>query len=603
MSENYTFSQIADAVNARAAEFAEHVLGEKPQSRGSRQVRFLSKGRLVVTVSGAKAGSYTNYGDGTFGDMIDLYQRHVNCTKGEAVDYAKGWLGLSDGRPMPEIKRTSPEELKRQEEEEKAKKIRTARWLWKQTDTVLGANAAEYLRRRGIRVAPPPCVRYRQLDEEAMRKLGHEPAEYSGKCFESLVFASTSATGDVQAIQQVLLLGPQKAPIDAKKLSFGSIPGAAVKLAQPTDGRLVLAEGPETGLSVWQATGIATWITLGSQNFSSVEIPASVREILIACDLESYCAGIAAALKAARHWRARGREVKLLLPAPVDDRSDVPDLDFNDLVKDGGTGAGDDGIRSRVAAAETCGDAGFERDACILMRDPRDALALWRATGAPVIATVKPIIADAHAPMDASRVIVVVGPGEKDPDTTELARRGIPISYLRLSTLSIRDVAERGGPEALSRLLGFATPRGMATLHGIERLALHPNGAAVITQARKAADEADAAGSRCACLAYNAQQPKETPYDWSPLAGRTAIVAPVHSRVGIEHAAGAVAWIRNAGAAQVRLIEWPLFVPSEDGYILKHRAVPKGYDLALAVEDGWRGEHMAALLSMAVSLA
>ena len=602
MTETYTFAQIAAAVNARAAEFAEHVLGEKPQSRGARQHRFLSKGRLVVTVSGAKAGSYTNYGDGTFGDMIDLYQRHVNCTKGEACDYAKGWLGLSDGAAMPEIKRISPEELKRQEDEEKGKKIRTARWLWNQATAVLGANAQEYLRYRGIRVIPPSCVRYRQLDAEAMEKLGHNPEEYNGKCFEALVFASTSLTGEVQALQQVLLLGSRKAPIDAKKLSFGSIPGAAVKLAEPTDGRLILAEGPETGLSVWQATGIATWITLGAQNFVTVDVPATVREIIIAVDLETYCHGLAAALKAARHWRSRGRIVKFMLPASVDNRSDVPELDFNDMVKTGGTGAGDAGIRERAAQAETCRETGMDVNACVLLKDPREALALWRATGAPVVATVKTVIPDAHTPLDASSLIVVVGVGEDEPDTTELAKRGIPVSILRLTTMSIRDVLEQGGAEAVERLLKLATPRGKAVFHGVERLALQPDSNVILTQSRRAADQASDVASGYACIAYNAQQPKETPYDWSLLANRNIVIAPSHSAAGLEHAAGAAAQAQAGKAASVRMIEWPLYVPTEEGPVIRHRRLPRNYDLFQAVEDGWRGEHINELIAGALAV-
>ena len=52
--------------------------------------------------------------------------------------------------------------------------------------------------------------------------------------------------------------------------------GAAIRLpARLPDAPLLLAEGPETGLSVWAATGAETWVALGSM--SLLELPAGRR--------------------------------------------------------------------------------------------------------------------------------------------------------------------------------------------------------------------------------------------------------------------------------------------------------------------------------------
>ena len=64
------------------------------------------------------------------------------------------------------------------------------------------------------------------------------------------------------AVQRVHLT-PDGRKAEAGKITNGYMAGAAVRLPGDPTGPLLVAEGPETGLSVWSATGYETWVALG----------------------------------------------------------------------------------------------------------------------------------------------------------------------------------------------------------------------------------------------------------------------------------------------------------------------------------------------------
>jgi len=127
----------------------------------------------------------------------------------------------------------------------------------------------------------------------------------------------------------------------------GALAGVAVRLPGPADGPLLLAEGPETGLSVWRATGHETWIALGSM--SRLVVPQ--RRIVIVCaddDLLHHpdprkAAATRALAKAVRGWRESGVWLGVATPT-AHRRQDKSD--FNDLLQTSGIVA----VRARLSA-------------------------------------------------------------------------------------------------------------------------------------------------------------------------------------------------------------------------------------------------------------
>ncbi|MCE3370507.1 toprim domain-containing protein, partial [Staphylococcus aureus] len=74
------------------------------------------------------------------------------------------------------------------------------------------------------------------------------------------------------------------ARFECPKRALGSLGQGAVRLAEPVDGKLGLAEGIESALSAMQLFGIPCWASLGNERFGLVAIPDSVRELHLFID-------------------------------------------------------------------------------------------------------------------------------------------------------------------------------------------------------------------------------------------------------------------------------------------------------------------------------
>lgn len=101
---------------------------------------------------------------------------------------------------------------------------------------------------------------------------------------------------------------------------------AAVRM--PGRGRLILCEGPETGLSIWLATGRPVAACLGIAGMGALRMG---KTITLAGDADDPGSQAALALeRAARARRARGQKVTVIIP---------PYGDFNDIHKEQGLAA------------------------------------------------------------------------------------------------------------------------------------------------------------------------------------------------------------------------------------------------------------------------
>ena len=72
---------------------------------------------LAVHLTGAKAGIWCDFADGSKGDPLDLIEACLRLDKGEAVLWAKDWLGIGDGSraplqppPQPQHSETPPQD-------------------------------------------------------------------------------------------------------------------------------------------------------------------------------------------------------------------------------------------------------------------------------------------------------------------------------------------------------------------------------------------------------------------------------------------------------------------------------------------------------------
>lgn len=211
-----------------------------------------------------------------------------------------------------------------------ARRIAYARRLWAASSPVAGTAAERYLvdaRHIPVPTVWPDAVRF------------HEPT-----C--ALIVAATLADGTVQAVQRIRLT-PEGTKAEATperpvKITNGVLAKAAVRLPGDPAACLLLAEGPETGLSVWSTTGHETLIALGGM--AGVPLPEGRRIVTCRDDDPKHSPADRQTAKAVAAWRTFGHRVAVASPWPfrLYDKTD-----FNDTLKQNGA----DGVRRRIEAA------------------------------------------------------------------------------------------------------------------------------------------------------------------------------------------------------------------------------------------------------------
>ena len=188
-----------------------------------------------------------------------------------------------------------------------------ARRVWHATRPIAGTVAAAYLDARGVgHVAA--ALRFR-------RGLSRPTAP--GR-FPALVAGAQDVSGRFLGIQRTYLDGPHKAAVEPVSASLGSLAGGAVRLLEPADGGLPVGEGVESVAAAVKALDWpgGAWATLGTSGMAAVELPESVRRVVIAADRDAAGAGQKAAATLARRLKAEGRRVGCWLPSIFGDFND-----------------------------------------------------------------------------------------------------------------------------------------------------------------------------------------------------------------------------------------------------------------------------------------
>lgn len=148
--------------------------------------------------------------------------------------------------------------------------------IWREATPIGDTPAKSYLEARGIRAA-----------SRALRFHPRTPLGPKGNTqyLPALIAAVTMDHGLV-AIHRTFLnpTRPAVPPFDYPKRALGSLASGAVRLFDPVEGRLGLAEGIESALAAKALTQIPCWASLGNERFGLVSIPESVRELHLFVD-------------------------------------------------------------------------------------------------------------------------------------------------------------------------------------------------------------------------------------------------------------------------------------------------------------------------------
>lgn len=333
MSCPMSVAQLADALKERFAELATILLGAPNRNLSTpQQLRFGSRGSLAVEIKGEHAGRWYDFEAGVGGAGLELIQHHMGLNKDAARTWARNWLGeppvesnRASGTSAPASPSPTSAGPTASDDAERAEKVAT---IVAQAADPTSSPVLPYLLSRGITIVLPDCIRFRS------RAFG----EYG-----AMVALATDAAGEVLAVQQVYLTsGGNKAQVKVVKRTNKTIDGwasrGAVRL--PGSAPLVLCEGVETALSIWQATGQEVWACLGISNIARAPVPIG-GVVIIARDGDA--AGSPAekqVIRAATSLAGRGSQVMVATPPLGQDFNDV-------LIREG-----DEAVRSRIVEAK-----------------------------------------------------------------------------------------------------------------------------------------------------------------------------------------------------------------------------------------------------------
>jgi putative DNA primase/helicase len=143
--------------------------------------------------------------------------------------------------------------------------------------------------------------------------------------FPTMLAAVTDPHGGMVALHRTYISEDgKKAPVpQPKKLSrtTGPLAGASIKLHPPAtiDGKLVLgvAEGIETALACYLASGIPTWSCMNAGGVRAFDWPQGLQSLIVFSDNDASGVGQAAAHDLAGRAAAAGVEVRVLVPEIV----------------------------------------------------------------------------------------------------------------------------------------------------------------------------------------------------------------------------------------------------------------------------------------------
>lgn len=322
---------------------AEHLLGQPNKALSAkRELRWGAKGSLRVHISGPKTGGWTDFEAGEKGDPFGLIRYVRRCDFAEAVRWAVGWAGIdtgSDVTPESEAERharlsrrnRARDQADRKADADRSRRIRIAQFIAGHAIKVEAESVGDrYLTQtRGV---PRPAGGW----PDAVRFLDAWSDQLS-----AIAFIATDASGKICGLQRVSL-DKHGRKISKKSRGAFAETGAVVRLPGLSDGPLLIAEGPETGLSVWAATGFETWIAVGG--LSRLNPPQGRRVVICRDDDPEDSPADKALGRAVEKWRLAETDIVLAQPWP-ERRSNRSD--FNDLIQSGGK----DAVLGRIEAA------------------------------------------------------------------------------------------------------------------------------------------------------------------------------------------------------------------------------------------------------------
>ena len=346
--------QVRKALRPHAEDLFHAAFG-RPANPRARAWRAKGKNAISMEMRGRKRGVWHDFAAGAGGDLLDLVAvTRCNLTSAKSdfprvldeaarlcglVEDAGAWRGFSKPRPRQE---DEPDE-----DETNLWHAATVAALVRRVRDVAGTPAEVYLAGRGIMdlpakglgwVPPVPDLPVLHARRGALLVWGLDGREWPVGGQRILVTPSG-----------------RRSTVKPRKPAFGRIGGFPARFPARDvhrGGPLVVAEGPESALSIRQATGLECWAVFGVTNWATAPLPKG-RTVIFAPDQDGRDSPAGRAFRRAVFVQ-RARSVDLCIAEAPEEPGSGNDL--NDTARR----AGDYAVRAAIEAARAVTEADIE---------------------------------------------------------------------------------------------------------------------------------------------------------------------------------------------------------------------------------------------------
>ncbi len=275
---------------------------------------------------------WTDYrGDGCYicnqcgrGDGLGLIMKAMGVSYREACEVVEGYLG--EGSIVHQAKQKAPApSLDPDWDPMQRTKLRE---LWASAHPLYAVRAVEaYLKNRGI--ALPETT-----ELKAMHRLDYWSNGRTQQ-FPALLARVSDTEGRMVNIHRTYInkYGDHKASVEAprklmKSAWSGGSGGGCIKIMDPSDGVIAVAEGIETALAFHKLTALPVWSCISTGLMLTLQLPGAIKRVSIAADNDQNGAGMAAA------WALAARLKKEYPDVRVDISRPCKYGDFADVIND-----------------------------------------------------------------------------------------------------------------------------------------------------------------------------------------------------------------------------------------------------------------------------
>lgn len=349
--------EVRDALKGHAEELFRAAFGE-PDNPRAHEWRD-RKGKISMEMQGEKRGFWNDFSGEGGGDLFDLVavtRFGLLKAKGsfpkvleEAARMCSIGTGREAWRGFPK-ERPKPQSVEARDGDGRDKRDWNAAKVIAVIDGIRPAErtpAAAYLAGRGVTDLPKTGLGWLP---------GSRDLPFRNRRCGALLVWAISDTGWPTGGQRILVT-PSGRPsgVKPRKSSFGQVGGSPARFPARSGKEsepLVVAEGPESALSVRQVIGLECWAVFGVTNFKSALLPAG-RTVILAPDRDGRDSNAGREFRrAVSVQRKRGADL-LIADAPERDGSGK---DLNDTLRR----KGEDAVRTAIEAARPVTDDDME---------------------------------------------------------------------------------------------------------------------------------------------------------------------------------------------------------------------------------------------------